>query len=110
MSRKQERQINKVEDEVVRSCQREAFMNDYKALVSGKPLWPNSPLFKLNPVLDEDGGIRSNERLQFAEITCHMVYDFLSYCCEDTGLQSSLLSVTMNGPTIQQVLIFCCPK
>lgn len=42
-------------------------MNDYKALVSGKPLWPKSPLFKLNPVLDEDGGIRSNERLQFAE-------------------------------------------
>lgn len=76
MSRKQERQINNVllqheireaEDEVVRSCQREAFMNDYKALVSGKPLWPKSPLFKLNPVLDEDGGIRSNERLQFAE-------------------------------------------
>ena len=110
MSRKQERQINKVEDEVVRSCQREVFMNDYKALVFGKPLWPKSPLFKLNLVLDEDGGIRSNERLQFAEITCHMVYDFLSYCCEDTGLQSSLLSVTMNGPTIQQVLIFCCPK
>ena len=22
--------------------------------------------------------------------TCHMVYDFLSYCCEDTGLQSAL--------------------
>ena len=40
MSRKQERQINKVllqheireaEDEVVWSCQREAFVNDYKA-------------------------------------------------------------------------------
>ena len=40
MPRKQERQINKVllqleireaEDEVVRSCQREAFVNDYKA-------------------------------------------------------------------------------
>ena len=29
---------------------------------------------------------------------------------EDTGLQSSLLSITMNRPTIQQVLIFCCPK
>ena len=27
-----------------------------------------------------------------------MVYDFLSYCCEDTGLQSSLLSITMNMP------------
>lgn len=107
MSRKQERQINKVEDEVVRSCQREAFVNDYKAWEANVA---KSPLFKLNPVLDEDGGIRSNERLQFAEITCHMVYDFLSYCCEDTGLQSSLLSLTTNMPTIQQVLIFCCPK
>lgn len=76
MSRRQERQINKVlllheireaEDEVVRSCQRGAFVNDYKALVSGKPMWPKSPLFKLNPVLDEVGSIRSNGRLQFAE-------------------------------------------
>ena len=101
MSRKQERQINKVlllheireaEDEVVRSCQRGAFVNDYKALVSGKPMWPKSPLFKLNPVLCN------------LLNTCHMVYVFLRYC-EDTGLQSSLLNITMNRPTIQQVLI-----
>ena len=39
--------------------------------------------------------------------TCHMVYDFLRYCCEVTGLQSSSLSITMNRPTIQQVLSFC---
>ena len=76
MSRKQERQISKVlllheireaEDKVVRSCQREVFVNDYKALVSAKPMWPKSPLFKLNPVFDEDGGNCSNGRLQFAE-------------------------------------------
>ena len=76
MSRTQERQINKVlllheireaEDEVVRSCQHETFVNNYKALVSGKPMWPKRPLFKLNSVFDEDGGIRSNGRLQFAE-------------------------------------------
>ena len=30
-------------------------------------MWPKSPLFKLNPVFDEDGGICSNGRLQFAE-------------------------------------------
>lgn len=73
MPRKQERQINKVllqleireaEDEVVRSCQREAFVNDYKAWEANVA---KSPLFKLNPVLDEDGGFLSNERLQFAE-------------------------------------------
>lgn len=76
MSREQERQINKVlllhesreaGDKVVRSCQCEAFMNDYKALVSAKPTWPKSPLFKLNAVFNEDGGICSNGRLQFAE-------------------------------------------
>lgn len=38
--------------------------------------------------------------------TCLMVYGFLRYCHKDTGLQSSLLNITMNRPTIQQVLIF----
>ena len=81
MSRKQEKQTSKVllpheireaEDEVVRSSQREAFVNEYKALVSGKPIPPKSPLIKLNPVLDEDGCIRCNGRLQFAE---YLPYD-----------------------------------
>ena len=81
MSRKQERQTSKVllpneireaEDEVLRSCQREAFGNEYKVLVSGKPIPPRTPLIKLNPLLDEDGCIRSNGRLQFAE---YLPYD-----------------------------------
>ena len=82
MSRRQERQINKVlllpeireaEDEVVRSCQHEAIMNDYKGLVSGKPVWPKTPLFKCSTrmvvsILMKDCYLLS---------TCHMVYDFL---------------------------------
>ena len=81
MSRKQEKQTSKVlllheireaENKVVWLCQREAFMNEYKALVTGKPIPPKSPLIKLNPVLDKDGCICSNGRLQFAE---YLPYD-----------------------------------
>ena len=60
-------EIREAEEEVVRSCQREAFPNEYRALVSGKPIPSKSLLIKLNPVLDEEGCIRSNGRLQFAE-------------------------------------------
>lgn len=65
-------EIREAEDEVVRSCQREAFSNEYKALKSGKPIPPNSQLIQLSPVLDEEGCIRSNGRLQFAE---YLPYD-----------------------------------
>ena len=81
MSRKQERQTSKVllphdireaEDKVVWSCQCEAFVNEYKTLVSGEPILPRSPLIKLNPELNNDGCNHSNGRLQFAE---YLPYD-----------------------------------
>ncbi|XP_068712874.1 uncharacterized protein [Montipora foliosa] len=65
-------EIREAEAEVVRSCQREAFPGEYKALVTGNPIPTKSPLMKLNPVLDEEGCIRSNGRLQFAE---YLPYD-----------------------------------
>ena len=65
-------EIREAEAEVVRSCQREAFPGEYKALVTGKPIPTKSSLMKLNPVLDEEGCIRSNGRLQFAE---YLPYD-----------------------------------
>lgn len=58
--------IREVEDEVVQSYQPEAFVKQYRALVSGKPIPPKSPLIKLNPVLNEHGCIHSNG-LQFVE-------------------------------------------
>ena len=65
-------EIREAEDEVVRLHQREAFSNEYKALKSGKPIPSKSPLIQLSPVLDEEGCIRSNGRLQFAE---YLPYD-----------------------------------
>ncbi|XP_067017990.1 uncharacterized protein [Acropora muricata] len=65
-------EIRETETEVVRLCQREAFPGEYKALVTGKPIPTKSPLMKLNPLLDEEGCIRSNGRLQFAE---YLPYD-----------------------------------
>ena len=52
---------------MVRSCQREEVSNEYKALVSRKPIQSKSPLINFNRVLDEERCIRSNGRLQFAE-------------------------------------------
>ena len=65
-------EIREAEAEVVQSCQREAFPDEYKALVTGRPILTKSRLMKLNPVLDEEGCIRSNGRLQFAE---YLPYD-----------------------------------
>ncbi len=56
---------------IVRLTQREAFRDEYTALSSGKPIPKKSQLIKLNPCLDEDGVIRCDGRLKFA--------DFLSY-------------------------------
>ena len=60
-------EIREAEAEVVRSCQCEAFPGEYKALVTGKLIPTKGPLMKLNPVLDEEGCIHSDGRLQFAE-------------------------------------------
>ena len=51
----------------LQSYQHEACVSECKALVFGKPIAPKSPPIKLNPVLNEDGCIHSNGRLQFAE-------------------------------------------
>ena len=65
-------EIREAEAEVVRSCQREAFSYEYKALVSRKPILSKSLLIKLNPILDEEGCKLSNGRLPFVE---YLPYD-----------------------------------
>ena len=57
---------------VVGLCQRKAFRDKYKALVSKKQIPSKSPLAKVNPLLDEEGCMRSNGRLQFTE---YLPYD-----------------------------------
>ena len=64
-------EIKDAEEEIVRLAQREAFCEEYTALRSGKPISEKSQLIKLNPCIGEDGIIRCDGRLKFA--------DFLSY-------------------------------
>lgn len=44
-----------------------AFRDEYAALSLGKPIPKKSQLIKLNPCMDEDGAIKSDGRLKFAE-------------------------------------------
>ena len=64
-----------------------AFAADHKILKSGKTVSANSPLSKLNPKIDEDGIIRSDGRLKFAE-QLHTTCSVLSSCRGVTGSPS----------------------
>ena len=52
---------------IIREAQQEAFCEEYKALVKDKTLPSNSKLLGLKPVLDEDGLLRSDGRLRYAD-------------------------------------------
>ena len=60
-------EIEEAEEEIVRLAQRQAFRDEYLALSSRKPIPSKSQLTKLCPKLDEEGCIRSDGRLRFAE-------------------------------------------
>ena len=60
-------EIKEAEEEIVRLAQRQAFRDEYLALSSRKPIPSKSQLTKLCPKLDEEGCIRSDGRLRFAE-------------------------------------------
>ena len=64
-------EIRDAEEEIVSLAQREVFRDEYTALSSGKPIPKKSQLIKLNPCLNEDGVMRCDGRLKFA--------DFLPY-------------------------------
>ena len=65
-------EIKDAEEEIVRLAQREAFCEEYTALRSGKPISKKRLLIKLNPCIDEDGIIRCDGRLKFADF---LLYD-----------------------------------
>ena len=56
------------EEEIVTLAQREAFSDEYAALSLGKPISQKSQLINLNPCIDEDGVMRCDGRLKFAEL------------------------------------------
>ena len=64
-------ELKRAEIQLIRLAQRKTFKDERKALSTGKRLPSNSKLLALKPKLDEDGLMRSDGRLAYAQ--------FLSY-------------------------------
>jgi hypothetical protein len=60
-------ELRDAEESIICRAQQDAFSDEYKALKTRKQMPPKSTLLKLNPRLDEQGLIRSDSRLRFAE-------------------------------------------
>ena len=60
-------EIADVEIRIIKKAQQEAFHEDYKALVKQEALPSNNKLLSFKPVLDEDGLLRSDGRLRYAD-------------------------------------------
>ena len=60
-------EIRDAEDVIIRKAQEESFAAEYAALSNGKPLPAKSQLAKLSPRMDQQGVIRCNSRLCYAE-------------------------------------------
>ena len=64
-------EIRDAEEDIIQRAQREVFSDEYGALVKKKPI-QHSVLSKLNPMLDEQGLMRSDSRLRYTE---YLPYD-----------------------------------
>ena len=64
-------EIRDAEEKIVQRAQQEAFREEYEALEREKPI-QHSILLKLNPMLDEQGLMRSDSRLRYTE---YLPYD-----------------------------------
>ena len=60
-------EICDAEDAIIRKAQEESFAADYAALSKRKPLPTKSQLAKLSPRIDQQGVVRCNSRLCYAE-------------------------------------------
>ena len=66
-------ELSDAEEQIIRVAQRESFSEEYLALQKGRKLSTSSKLFGLCPKLDEDGVIRLNSQLQYADFLPHDV-------------------------------------
>ena len=66
-------EINDAEEDIIRQAQFKAFPEEYNALKNRKPISPKSPLLKLSPRIDDNGLIRLEGRLMYAEYLPHDV-------------------------------------
>ena len=64
-------EIEDTEVQVIKSAQREAFPEEYLALQRQKELPKNSKLLAFRPRLDEEGQMRCDSRLKYAEFLSH---------------------------------------
>ena len=55
-------EISDAETDIIKEAQQEAFQEEYKALANFKSVRQNSKLLSLNPILDEDGLLQSEEK------------------------------------------------
>ena len=60
-------EIREAEKYYIKSAQGEAFADELRGVTAGRQLATSSKLSPLNPVLDEDGLLRCNSRLQYAD-------------------------------------------
>ena len=60
-------EILDAETAIIKEAQQEAFQEEYKALVNFKSVPQNSKLLSLNPILDENGLLRSDGRLRYSD-------------------------------------------
>ena len=60
-------EIQDTEEDIIRQVQREVFSEEYQALKNNKAISSKSQLTKLSPRIDDDGVIRMEGRLQYAD-------------------------------------------
>ena len=68
----QPEEIRGIEIRLIKSTQRECFQSEFDAIKSGREVSSKSKLVGLKPLIDNDGLLRCNSRLKYAE---HMSYD-----------------------------------
>ena len=87
-------------------AQQEAFQEEYKALVNFKSIPQKSKVLSLNPILDEDGLLRSDGKLRYA--------DYLPFDARYPIIlprKSGVTRLIVKGVTMQWELItqrLCC--
>ena len=103
-------ELSDTEKYIIRDVQRKVFYEEYSALQKGKKLSPHSKILGLCPKIDEDGIMRLDTRLQYAEFIPYDVRH-LYYCHENTGSRNLLLNIIMGkGTTTQEQTkrCLCC--
>ena len=60
-------EITDAENFAIRQAQRDGFCDEYLTVLNGKPLSKGSRLLKLTPRIDDDGLLRADGRLSYAE-------------------------------------------